>query len=233
MSDSTSRVANKVLLMVSGGPDSATLARVLKEQESSDTQVHGIYLRSDHPSDQKEIESANNILRGVGGKLEIIDISKTVHALGAQRLLIHSEASIMPFGNVLALSIASTYALRIGAKKIYIAIHADDAAESYEYSPEYIDSIDKLFRSASAHAARLEAPFIHLTKVEVFKRGVELGVDYSSTWSCIRGSALHCGECGACRSRRRAFVQASAVDPTTYEREPLAIDTVSFDKVAA
>ena len=66
---SESNEPHKVLLMVSGGPDSATLAKVIKEHEGSNTQIHGLYLRSGHASDDKEIESANNILQSVGGKL--------------------------------------------------------------------------------------------------------------------------------------------------------------------
>ena len=139
----------------------------------------------------------------------------------------------MPFGNVLVLSIASTYALRIEAKKIFIALHADDADESYEYTSEYMKQIGALFLSAAPRAATIEVPFIHMRKTEVFKRGIELGVDYSSTWSCIRGSNKHCGECGACRARRRAFVMSGAADPTDYAREPLAIDTVGIEKMTA
>lgn len=227
------KVENKVLLLVSGGPDSATLAKVIKEHEGQDTQIHALYLRSGHPSDEKEIESANKILQSVGGKLEIIDISRTVSALGSQRVMIHSEASIMPFGNVLVLSIASTYALRIGASKIYIGLHKDDADESYEYTAEYMSGINALFSSATAKAATIQTPFIDIRKPEVFKRGLSLGVDYSYTWSCIRGLEKHCGECGACRSRRRAFVHSGAADPTDYEREPLAIDTVGIDSMTA
>jgi len=227
------KVGSKVLLMVSGGPDSATLAKVIRESEGSGTQIHGLYLRSGHPSDDKEIESANKILKGVGGKLEIIDISSTVTALGASRPMIHSEASIMPFGNVLVLSIASTFALRIGAKAIYIALHKDDADESYEYTEGYMSSIGDLFSSATARAAKIEAPFINIRKVEVFRKGHALKVDYSTTWSCIRGREKHCGDCGACRSRRRAFVQAGFPDPTDYEREPLAIDTVGIEVISA
>lgn len=223
----------KVLLMVSGGPNSATLAKVIQESEGSGTQIHGLYLRSGHPSDDNEIESANKILQSVGGKLEIIDISNTVAALGAQRVMVHSEASIMPFGNVLVLSIASTYALRIGAKKIYIALHKDDADESYEYTFEYMNSIDALFSSATPRAAKIEVPFIAMRKRDVFRKGLSLGVDYSTTWSCIRGKDKHCGECGACRARRRAFVQAGVADPTSYEREPLAIETVGVEKFTA
>ncbi len=217
---------SKVLLLVSGGPDSATLAKFI-EQNKDDVDIHALYLRSGHPSDDREIESANAIVQSVGGKLEIIDISRTVRALGADRVLIHSEASIMPFGNILVLSIASTYAIRIGAQEIYIALHADDAAESYEYTKPYLEKVDGIMRDAKEDAARIITPFIDMTKKEVFASGIEMGVDYSKSWSCIRGDDKHCGECGACRSRRLAFVQCGTEDPTEYEREPVAIESVN------
>lgn len=231
MSNSTTQP--KVLLMLSGGPDSATLASVVQKETAAGTQIHAIYLRSGHPSDDQEIRSANAILQPIGGKLEIIDITPTITALGSSRLLIHSEASILPFGNVIALGIASSYGLRIGASKIYIALHADDAEENVEYTSDYIDSIGRLFAQATSSAPEIVAPFIGLRKSEVFKKGRELGTNYAATWSCIRGRDIHCGDCGACRSRRRAFVAAGIADPTSYAREPLAIETVGIERTLA
>ena len=224
---------SKVLLMVSGGPDSATLAAFVRKNEGAGTQIHAIYLRGGHPSDDQEIQSANRIVQSVGGKLEIIDISSTLAALGAARILIHSEASILPFGNVIALGIASSYGLRLGVSKVYIALHADDADESVEYTEIYLQKIGDLFATATQKAPEIIAPFIKNRKSDVFKIGLSLNVDYSYTWSCIRGKDKHCGECGACRARRRAFVTAGIADPTSYVREPLAIETAGFEKLTA
>ena len=62
-------------------------------------------------------------------------------------------------------------------------------------------------------------PFIAMNKAEIAKRGQELGVDYSQTWSCYRGGALHCGKCGTCVERREAFILAGIKDPTVYKEE--------------
>ena len=56
-----------------------------------------------------------------------------------------------------------------------------------------------------------------MTKTEVFKLGAAMGVRYDLTWSCSRAGRLHCGQCTACRARRRAFADAGLVDPTRYE----------------
>ena len=56
-----------------------------------------------------------------------------------------------------------------------------------------------------------------MTKTEVFKLGAAMGVPYDLTWSCIRAGDIHCGQCSACRARRRAFADAGLVDPMRYE----------------
>ena len=64
---------------------------------------------------------------------------------------------------------------------------------------------------------RLEAPFLHLDKADIVRKGAELGVPFAETWSCYRGGERHCGRCGTCVERREAFELAGVPDPTTYE----------------
>ncbi len=59
-------------------------------------------------------------------------------------------------------------------------------------------------------------PFIQMTKAQIAARGQALGLDFSQTWSCYKGGAVHCGTCGTCVERREAFVLAGIPDPTTY-----------------
>ena len=63
----------------------------------------------------------------------------------------------------------------------------------------------------------LVRPFIDLTKAQIAARGAELGVDFARTWSCYEGREIHCGECGTCVERRKAFVLSGVPDPTVYE----------------
>jgi 7-cyano-7-deazaguanine synthase len=55
-----------------------------------------------------------------------------------------------------------------------------------------------------------------MTKAQIVKRGLELGVPFASTWSCYRGLTVHCGRCPACIARREAFAEAGVTDPTIY-----------------
>lgn len=211
------------LLLLSGGPDSATLAAWAKK--NGHTNLKALYLRCGHTTDKMELASADQVAASVDAQLEIIDTTQMVAALGGQRILIHSEASIMPFGNAIVLSMAVTYALRIKANSILIALHADDAAESNEYTREFIDSIEKLAQWTQGDI-RILTPFINMRKSEVFQLGYDLGVDYSKTWSCVRPGEIHCGYCGACRARAKAFDKIGKPDPTQYEQPVLALASV-------
>ena len=67
---------------------------------------------------------------------------------------------------------------------------------------------------------QLLRPFIGTDKTGIAKRGVELGIDFSETWSCYKGGEVHCGTCGTCVERREAFILAGLQDPTIYARTP-------------
>jgi len=215
----------KIALLISGGPDSATLAHFAKhEMLEENGQINALYLRSGHCTDEQEIESANKVIKKLGGRLELVEISDIVHTLGGGKVLIHSEAAILPYGNMFVLSLTAAYANRIGADEIWIGLHKDDADENVEYTEGFINSLQQVISIINPDL-KVKVPFIHMSKHEVFKKGIELGVDYSVTWSCIRGTKSHCGQCGACRSRRRAFNLSGVSDPTVYATEPLALET--------
>ena len=220
----------KILLLLSGGPDSSTLAKMAeRERKETGGTINAIYLRTGHAADAQEIESANKVMARVGGKLEIIDVSDMVAALGGKTLMVHSEAAILPFGNAIVLSLAIAYALQFKADSVLVGLHKDDADENEEYTRWFIDQIVNLATSVHGRIPSIRTPFIEMTKSEVFRLGAELDVDYSVTWSCIRSGTIHCGQCGACRARRRAFVEAGADDPTEYDMEPIALDSVSHE----
>ena len=66
---------------------------------------------------------------------------------------------------------------------------------------------------------RVEAPYTEITKAEIVARGDALGIDYAKTWSCYKGSDVHCGKCGTCVERREAFEAAGVKDPTVYSED--------------
>lgn len=218
----------KALVLLSGGPDSATLiGHAQKKYASSGASLTSLYLRTGHGKDDRELEAASAVSSSVGARLDVVDLAPVVKALGGKLPTIHSEASIMRFGNALVLSVAVAYAFEAGHEVVMIGLHKDDAAESKEYTREYIDRVQALAAFAYPKIApAIETPFLEMNKVEVFRLGKTIGVDYSLTWSCIRGEELHCGVCGACRARRRAFNLNGMNDPTRYEVEPAGLGSV-------
>jgi len=220
--------AAKVLLMLSGGPDSATLAGFVAHELAAGAQPHPVYLRSGHPADNKEIEAAEKIANRFGGRLDIVDIPELLRALQGDRLMTLSENSLLPFGNAIALSVMMLCAIGARASTIYVGYHRDDAQDNEGYARQAMERLEALAAIDREGAPKIIAPFLHMTKTEVFKLGAAMGVPYDLTWSCLRAKDLQCGQCAACRARRRAFADAGLVDPTRYE-EAAVPDSVGAD----
>src|SRR5262245_46979378 len=95
------------IILLSGGPDSATLAHLAeKERKSTGAAINALYLRTGHPSDEAEIEAAQYVADAIGATLEILDISDVIRALGGYRPIMHAASNVATFGNGLILSIA-------------------------------------------------------------------------------------------------------------------------------
>ena len=127
------------------------------------------------------------------------------------------KRTVVPFRNGILLSIAAGFAESVGANGIVIAAHAGDHAVYPDCREDFMISMAEAIRGGTYAEVELIRPFIRMTKAEIAQRGVELGVDYSQTWSCYVGSEMHCGRCGTCVERREAFLNAGIPDPTSYQ----------------
>ena len=221
--------AAKVLLMLSGGPDSATLAGFVARELAAGDPLHAVYLRSGHPADAKEIEAAERIASRFGSRLEIVDIPELLHALQGDRLMTPSENSFVPFGNAIALSLMMLCAIKAQASAIYVGYHRDDAEDNEGYARPTMDRLESLAAIDRVAAPKIIAPFLTTAKTGVFKLGAAMGVPYDLTWSCLRAGTFHCGQCTACRARRRAFADTGLFDPTRYEAEPTTVSSIGDD----
>jgi len=219
----------KVLLMLSGGPDSAVLAGFVARELPAGQKPHAVYLRSGHPADAKEIAAADTIASQIGGGLEIVDIPDLLRALRGDRLMTPSETSMLPFGKAIALSLMMLCAIKARADIIYVGYHRDDVQDNDAYTRQAMDRLEFLATIERDQAPKIIAPFLNMTKTEVFKLGDAMNVAYALTWSCLRAEDLQCGQCPACRARRRAFAAAGLDDPTRYQREPTVLDSIYAD----
>jgi 7-cyano-7-deazaguanine synthase len=129
----------------------------------------------------------------------------------------------VPARNTVFLAIALGWAEVLDASDIFIGVNAVDYSGYPDCRPEFIaafETMANLATKAGVEGRRLtvHAPLIDMTKAEIIKVGVDLGVDYGLTVSCYQATAdgLACGRCDSCRLRRQGFIDAGVADPTRY-----------------
>jgi 7-cyano-7-deazaguanine synthase len=112
----------------------------------------------------------------------------------------------------------------VGAADIFIGVNAIDYSGYPDCRPEFIQAFEKMANLATKAGVegkirfRINTPLVHMTKAEIIRKGVELGVDYSMTLSCYDPSqeGRACGHCDSCILRRKGFLEAGILDPTSY-----------------
>ena len=132
----------------------------------------------------------------------------------------------VPGRNTIFLSLALGYAEVIGAFDIFIGVNAIDYSGYPDCRPAFVAAFEKLANLATAAAVEgrgryvIHAPLLRMTKREIIRTGLRLGVDYSLTRSCYDPSkgGLSCGRCDACRLRLAGFAQAGTRDPIRYQQ---------------
>jgi 7-cyano-7-deazaguanine synthase len=148
----------------------------------------------------------------------------TVHHAGI-------PVTYVPARNTVFLACALGLAEVVEARHIYIGVNAVDYSGYPDCRPEFIRAFEQLANVATraaveGHRMSIHAPLIELTKAEIIRRGLALGVDFRITVSCYQPDAegRACGECDSCRLRRDGFRQAGVPDPTRYRGAPSAAD---------
>ena len=131
----------------------------------------------------------------------------------------------VPARNTMMLSLALGWAEVLGAEQIYVGVNAVDYSGYPDCRPEFIAAFEALAARATragveGHPLTIEAPLIRLTKAEIIREGVRLGVDYGLTVSCYQADpqGRACGRCDSCRIRKDGFEAAGVPDPTRYAR---------------
>jgi 7-cyano-7-deazaguanine synthase len=134
----------------------------------------------------------------------------------------------VPARNTLFLSLALGWAEVVGAQDIFIGVNAVDYSGYPDCRPEFIATFEKLAALATRAGVeggsfRIQAPLISMSKAQIIRAGVDLGVDYGETVSCYQANAGWgaCGRCDSCRLRREGFIAAGVPDPTRYVANPV------------
>ena len=131
------------------------------------------------------------------------------------------RSTVVPFRNGIMLSVAAGLAESRGLRRVMIANHGGDHAIYPDCRAGFIDAMGKAIAEGTFDRLELRAPYTLLTKSDIARRGKELGIDYSTTYSCYKGREHHCGKCGTCVERREALADAGIVDTTVYDSDLL------------
>ncbi len=126
------------------------------------------------------------------------------------------RSTVVPFRNGIMLATAAGLAESRGLRAVMLANHSGDHSIYPDCRPEFIDAMAHAIAAGTYEAIELRAPYTNLTKAQIAMRGRDLGIDYSTTYSCYKGGEHHCGVCGTCRERRESLALAGIQDTTVY-----------------
>ena len=213
----------KVVVILSGGPDSVTLVYKAK---SEGHKVYAITFNYGQIA-KIEIECAKRIAEKLGIEQKIVDLSSLNNVFGSTTALMDDSipmpskfepSVIVPFRNAIFLSVAVAYADAIGAGKVLYGAQGSDAPFYPDCRKEFFDAFQTAARKGTDSKIEIDAPFHNLKKSQIIKLGSELMVPYEITWSCYLNKEKQCGVCESCRNRKKGFKEANVSDPTKYEK---------------
>ena len=225
------KTQRKAIVLLSGGLDSATCLAIARDQGFRTVAVSFRYGQRH----QVELAAAEAVAKALGAERHrVVDID--LRAFGGSALTADiavpknrpdSEMATgipityVPARNTIFLSFALAAAEVEEARDIFIGVNAIDYSGYPDCRPEYIEAFQRMANLATRAAVEqgrhlvIHTPLITLSKAEIIRTGVTLGVDYGMTLSCYDPSAagLPCGSCDSCRLRRKGFAEAGLADP--------------------
>lgn len=216
------------VVLLSGGMDSAAVVAMAREQGFA---VHALSVRygQRHTSELDAAaavakalgvtahKTVNVDLRSIGGSALTDDID--VPEAGGEGI----PVTYVPARNTIMLSVALGWAEVLGANDIFCGVNAVDYSGYPDCRPEFISAFQTLANLATKAGVegagiQVHAPLQFLSKADIVREGVRLGVDFGLTVSCYNAddSGAACGHCDACRLRAQGFADAGVADPTRY-----------------
>lgn len=224
-----SGLPRRAVVLVSGGLDSTTCLAIAKAQGY---EIYALSFDYGQRS-SSELQAARKVTSSMGVAKHLV-IPLGIGELGGSALTDHdlkvpeqeSEGipiTYVPARNTIFLSYALGFAEVLDAQAIFIGVNARDYSGYPDCRPEFIHAFEKMANLATRSALEgapisIQTPLIALSKADIIKIGMQLGVDYSNTVSCYQADAQGraCGRCDSCRFRKKGFSEAGLVDPTRY-----------------
>jgi 7-cyano-7-deazaguanine synthase len=219
----------RAVILLSGGLDSAT---VLAMARAAGLDCHALSV-SYGQRHQAELNAAARVAHAQGARehrIMHVDLGRIGgSALTDKSIDVPTAASegipitYVPARNTIMLSLAMAWAEVLDAREIHVGVNAVDYSGYPDCRPEFVAAFQNLANLATragveGRGPRVLAPLISMSKADIIRAGVGLGVDYSLTVSCYQADARGqaCGACDSCRLRREGFAAAGVADPTRY-----------------
>jgi 7-cyano-7-deazaguanine synthase len=217
------------IVLLSGGLDSATALAIAHSQGFT---VHAlsVHYGQRHAA---ELDAARRVAAALGARehrimgVDLAGIGGS--ALTDARMAVPESSGIgipvtyVPARNTLLLSLALGWAEVAGAADVFVGVNAVDYSGYPDCRPAFIAAFEALAQVATKAGVEgtrytIHAPLMAMTKADIIRSGVRLGVDYGMTVSCYQADAAGraCGKCDSCRLRAQGFADAGVPDPTVY-----------------
>ena len=223
------------VLLLSGGLDSTTLLALAVREGYA---VHALSFRYGQRH-AHELAAAERVARAYGAvehRVATIDLGLFGGSALTSDLAVPKDRSAaelatgvpvtyVPARNTVFLAFALAYAEVAGAADIFIGVNALDYSGYPDCRPEFVEAFERLANVATAAATeggrriRIRAPLLRMTKGDIVRLGLDLGVDHALTTSCYDPdpAGRACGRCDACQLRLKGFAEAGATDPAAYD----------------
>jgi len=224
----------RAVVLLSGGLDSATAAALARAQ-GFELYALTVDYGQRH---QVEVEAARRVAQTLAVRRHLV-LAVDLRAFGGSALTDqipvpkdrspdhmpqHIPITYVPARNTILLALALGYAEVLGAADIFLGVNAVDYSGYPDCRPEFLAAFQQLANVATRAGVEgqlhftIHAPLLHLSKAEIIRQGVALGLDYRLTHSCYDPdpSGRACGRCDACLLRRRGFAEAGLEDPLPY-----------------
>jgi 7-cyano-7-deazaguanine synthase len=221
-------MSKRAVVLVSGGMDSAvTLA--LARANGHDCYALSVAYGQRHASELAASDRVCNHLGAVEHKTVTIDLRSIGGSALTADIAVPEQGgagipvTYVPARNTIMLSIALGWAEVLGANDIYCGVNAVDYSGYPDCRPEFLDAFERLANLATKAGVegagiRVHAPLMKMSKADIVREGVRLGVDFASTVSCYQADdkGRACAHCDACHLRAQGFRDAGVPDPTRY-----------------
>jgi 7-cyano-7-deazaguanine synthase len=215
------------VVCVSGGMDSAVTAAIAGREQ----RLAFLHANYGQRTEARELACFQALASHFGAEARLVVDFGDLRQIGGSSLTDRSlpmreaepesgviPTSYVPFRNAHLLAAAASWGEVLGARAIFVGAVWEDSSGYPDCRPEFYRAFAEAIRLGTRPetSLRIETPLISLTKAEIVRRGLDLGVPFEKTWSCYQAEAAACGACESCRLRLRGFGEAGATDPIPY-----------------